>query len=346
MFNTPNNIISFLKYLDNQTKHDDTEGFSQGDKTLLRAVVCNAPIILFALDSRGVFTLAEGRGFGVLGLTPHAIIGTSVFELFANVPDFLARVYQALAGKEVRFEGPVETLYFEFTLTPLYDDHGEVQAVAGIGLDITERKAYQSRIEQLAFTDELTGLANRRRMFELGKEQAEMRTPPDASLTLLYLDLDGFKAVNDTLGHDMGDQLLVQVAARLRSCVRESDTVGRMGGDEFAVLLPDCDRTQAMAITQRILAQFEQPFFLRDQFAKLGISIGMTISTSSTDPFPMLVIQADTAMYEAKRAGGGVQVYHPAACPIAPIDADAQQPELLERSVGYQHRAEPLPRTG
>jgi diguanylate cyclase (GGDEF)-like protein/PAS domain S-box-containing protein len=183
--------------------------------------------------------------------------------------------------------------------------------------DISERKAYEQQITRLAFVDPLTGLANRRRLYDAGdKAVAEARTP--GSVALLYLDLDRFKAFNDTLGHDAGDELLVQVTERLQQGSRSIGMLSRIGGDEFAVLLTNTNTEQALDYARHILNQLHQPFELRGHQVYLGGSIGIAFGPLVGQPFSVLLTHADIAMYSAKRSGTGVQVYDPAISPLSP----------------------------
>jgi diguanylate cyclase (GGDEF)-like protein/PAS domain S-box-containing protein len=191
-------------------------------------------------------------------------------------------------------------------------------AVHIIFRDITERKTYEAQIQHLAFTDALTGLPNRRRLYDLGDAVLEAPHSTAGNTALLYLDLNRFKAINDTLGHDTGDALLVQVAMRLEACIRTSDTLARLGGDEFAVLLPDSTLIQARAVAERMLERLTQPFDLQGQLIHLGGSIGIAVSTAGDTPFSTLLSWADIAMYRAKAAGGGIQIYDATLNPLRP----------------------------
>jgi diguanylate cyclase (GGDEF)-like protein/PAS domain S-box-containing protein len=192
---------------------------------------------------------------------------------------------------------------------PIFDAAGTIMHRVGITKDITEQKEHEAQIEALAYSDGLTGLANRRRLFDAGTEALMQAQADETHLALLYLDLSRFKAVNDTWGHSMGDELLRIVAARLRTCVRPSDLAARPGGDEFAVLLPGADTEQALTVARRILAELDQPFALHGQQIKTGCSIGIATLANKPRSFSQLVSQADEAMYHAKATDCQVHVY-------------------------------------
>ena len=168
-----------------------------------------------------------------------------------------------------------------------------------------ERRHSEARLRHLAEYDMLTGLPNRALLDERLRAGLARVRQAGTQFALLYLDLDGFKQVNDTLGHSVGDQLLQEVAIRLCASVRVSDTVGRMGGDEFMVLLHDvAEAHQALQTADKIRAALEQPFALAGQAARVSASIGIALVPSHGDEIGLLLRLADAAMYRAKRGGG------------------------------------------
>jgi diguanylate cyclase (GGDEF)-like protein/PAS domain S-box-containing protein len=228
---------------------------------------------------------------------------------------------------EIRFyrrDGTV--IWVNIHIHAVRDDTGRVIAYEASLEDITDRKAYQQQIEQLAFTDPLTSLANRRHLYEAGA--AALLADPERT-ALLYLDLDRFKAFNDTLGHDAGDDLLVQVTRRLQEGVVQGGLLARIGGDEFAVLLTDTDREAAVALAETLLDQLRHPFDLPDLRVYLNGSIGIALGTVGLPGFSMLLTRADIAMYRAKRTRTGVQVHDPVNGGLAPeqmhIEAEFRQ---------------------
>ena len=179
----------------------------------------------------------------------------------------------------------------------------------GYTLDVTDRKRAAQEIERLAFYDALTQLPNRRLLLDRLQRLVLSSQRTQQHGALLFIDLDNFKDLNDTLGHDMGDQLLTQVAARLSASVRECDTVARFGGDEFVVLLDGLDtqlpqaRAQAEAVALKLLISLNQPFELAGQQHYSTPSIGLTLFGQERQSVDELLKRADLAMYEAKAAG-------------------------------------------
>ncbi|MBU2437658.1 MAG: EAL domain-containing protein, partial [Acidobacteria bacterium] len=194
------------------------------------------------------------------------------------------------------------------------DDRKKPIAIAGIVRDITERKLIEQQFQSLAHFDSLTCLPNRTYMMEKLSHLLVQARWNNHTLALLFIDLDHFKKINDTLGHDAGDKMLKDVASRLVECVRDSDTVARMGGDEFMIILPKITKAQdAAVIAQRVLKSFDSPFTLNGHDCMIGASIGISQYPTDGDDYESLVKNADIAMYKAKEIGGkNYQFYNPA----------------------------------
>ncbi|HEY6095709.1 MAG TPA: CHASE domain-containing protein [Gallionellaceae bacterium] len=186
----------------------------------------------------------------------------------------------------------------------IFDADGLAVRSVGTVQDITEQKMTQERIEHMAHYDTLTNLPNRALFYDRLRQALALAKRNEGGLTLLFMDLDGFKQVNDTQGHHAGDLLLMGVAQRLSACVRESDTVSRLGGDEFTVILSGMhELADVIAVAQKIIHAISAPFDLEGRAANIGISIGIARYTEEAENEDDLVTQADQAMYEAKFAG-------------------------------------------
>jgi diguanylate cyclase (GGDEF)-like protein len=185
-----------------------------------------------------------------------------------------------------------------------------------LGRQVGELRQLQRRLEHQAFHDPLTGLANRLLFHDRVAHALARRT---GNVAVMYIDLDDFKSVNDTLGHDAGDALLVETAARLNKALRPSDTPARLGGDEFAVLLVDITEENATKVAERILRSLRRPVSIQDRelpvHASLGIALGDSGSLSAED----LLSNADAAMYAAKHGGKrGLTVFEAPAAVAEP----------------------------
>ena len=190
------------------------------------------------------------------------------------------------------------------TSSPITDRHGAVTGAVAVLRDVTESVVMAERMAHLAQYDALTDLPNRVLLQDRAQLAISQARRDGKCLAVMYLDLDGFKDVNDTLGHDVGDLLLVQFAQRLKAAVRESDTVCRQGGDEFVVLLPGLDGAEAAChVARKILASFDAPFALAGRFPQVGLSGGIALFPQHGDTFDALSRHADSAMYAAKRGG-------------------------------------------
>lgn len=212
---------------------------------------------------------------------------------------------QSFEATCVRKDGtPIE---ISLTFSPIYDAKGNIMGVSGITRDITEKKKYEERLKYLAFHDPLTGLPNRRLFIETVEQKIEEAKQYNRKLAVMFLDLDGFKHVNDTLGHDTGDLLLQGMAKRLENCVREHDILARLAGDEFTIFLPDIHEEDAVKVGKRIIESLKSPFLINGQNVRVSTSIGISLYPNAAND-ENLMKHADMAMYIAKQ--NGKNTYH------------------------------------
>lgn len=204
------------------------------------------------------------------------------------------------------------------TISVLFDEAGKVLRYIAIAADITSRKKSEDEINSLAFYDPLTELPNRRLLLDRLRQAMATSARSEKHGALLFIDLDNFKTLNDTLGHDIGDLLLRQVAQRLLACVREGDTVGRLGGDEFVVMLEELSKDpmeasgQAEVVGDKILAALNQPYQLESYQHHSTPSIGVVVFVDHQETVDELMKRADLAMYQAKAAGrNNLRFYDP-----------------------------------
>jgi diguanylate cyclase (GGDEF)-like protein/PAS domain S-box-containing protein len=205
-------------------------------------------------------------------------------------------------GAEVlRYRKDGSELPLWVTASNVTDEQGRLTHFVRVFSDISHLKASQRKLEALAASDALTGLPNRRAL----DQRLAAALASRASFALVYADLDGFKPVNDALGHERGDVLLRMVAARLQACVRATDTLARMGGDEFAIVIEDAQAvTEAPRVAERVLAACAQPFDLEGHRVHISASVGIAFHPADGEDAATLLAAADVAMYAAKRAGG------------------------------------------
>jgi len=196
---------------------------------------------------------------------------------------------------------------------PIFDANGKFKGYRGVGSDVTAAKAAEARIEYLAYHDDLTKLANRSSFSLILHHGISHAHRQNTGLALLFVDLDGFKTVNDTLGHEAGDTLLREVGKRLRDCVRQNDTVARLGGDEFVALLTDIPTGGLVArVARKILAEIAGSSVLLHDQIRITASIGISLYPQDGENEQTLMKNADTAMYRAKQRGKNqFQFYSP-----------------------------------
>jgi diguanylate cyclase (GGDEF)-like protein/PAS domain S-box-containing protein len=187
---------------------------------------------------------------------------------------------------------------------PMFDDQGRFSGYRGIGQDITARVRDQEHIERLAYHDALTGVPNRSLLQDRITQAVAQAQREKHSAAVLFLDLDHFKQINDSLGHDAGDAVLRECTRRLAGSLREADTVGRFGGDEFVVLLPEISgATDAAHVAAKLVATMRAPFLVAGDELHVGLSAGIALAPADGADAATLIRNADTAMYQAKQAG-------------------------------------------
>ncbi|MGE0314688.1 MAG: putative bifunctional diguanylate cyclase/phosphodiesterase [Lautropia sp.] len=224
------------------------------------------------------------------------------------------------------------------TITSVRDGEGRVTHFVNAFADISEQKAAEARIRQLAYYDTLTDLPNRRLLLERLSQSLATARRSGLHAALLFLDLDNFKTLNDTLGHERGDELLVQVAQRLRKVLRETDTVARFGGDEFVVLLQQLDAAEPVAVSQvgavavKLREALSVPFDIDGDSHHSGATQGISLFGRTEHRAEELLKQADVALNQAKEAGrGAIRFFNPAM--QAAIDARARLDSSLRKAV-------------
>jgi diguanylate cyclase (GGDEF)-like protein/PAS domain S-box-containing protein len=273
---------------------------------------------IWSMGAEGRHVYTNERGAACLGYSVDAFLATEAGSLLH--PDDLALFHETFEQARSARQGWQNVVLrwrhqngsyrtFESNASALFNDAGELIGFQGVDRDITERRLAEARIAFLAHHDALTGLPNRVLLRDRFEHAIAMAERTRARVAMLFLDLDNFKRVNDTLGHSAGDQLLLQVVTRLSGCTRESDTISRQGGDEFILLLNDIPDQEAVErIASHILAELAEPMDINGYELNAASSIGIALYPDDGSSFDTLLQKADTAMYNAK--GAGRNIYH------------------------------------
>ncbi len=281
----------------------------------LRQFADNVPAMTVSYD-QNLRCRFVNRGFAeYFGFTVESAMGKHLREIvgedaYREIEGHFARVLQ---GEPVTYQRVVkrpngDIRHVEVRLLPNMDRQDRVLGCFAVTIDVTEHKLAEQRIQRVAHHDSLTGLPNRLLFNDRLAQSIRLARRDKRGFALLFLDLNKFKLVNDTLGHDAGDELLQQVAARLRRELRDSDTVARVGGDEFTVILPDVGKPEDVeAVARKIVAALSAPIRLerKGRSVEIGTSIGVALYPADADDADALVSAADGAMYQAKQAGAG-----------------------------------------
>lgn len=301
----------------NMTEHSEI-----GEQLLLseqnfRRLFENMQDVYYRTDAKGVVQMVGPGVRSVLGFEPHEIEGKTAESYYPQSSDRDALKKAILAdgkvsdfpGQMVRKDGRV--IDISITSRALYDERGDYAGVEGIYRDVTHRKMMERELHRLATTDPLTDIANRRAFLERAEHIFKGSQRYQSSITLLMLDLDFFKAINDKYGHLGGDKVLARFAQTVGLELRESDVFGRLGGEEFCVLLQQSNREEALNVAERIRERvqdlrFEDPDGI---LFTLTVSIGVTTNLENDERLAKLLERADKALYEAKHTGRNCVVW-------------------------------------
>lgn len=286
---------------------------------IFRAVAEHTSDLVCLHDPGGAFTYVSPSCRRLLDLDPAGLIGTHPVDIaHTSTRDALVQAIHDAGrrGSEpTRFRHRLRHRngsfrWFESAITPILAPDGGVRQLQSSSRDITEQRETEQSLIKQAFHDELTGLPNRALLIDRMTHALAASERSNQPIGVLFIDLDGFRTINDTLGHPVGDTALTKVAERLTAIVRPGDTLARTGGDEFVMLCAGTDGARgATAVARRILDAFAQPFVLEGREIEIGASIGIATSIGSEDPHH-IIENAGTAMYEAKHEGRGRFAIH------------------------------------
>ncbi len=322
----------------------------------LRQITNSIQDVVLLLDSRGRVQYVTPSVQEVLGHTPEKLIGHPV-SVLADPAQWPSIQQQGLQAIRERRAYKTECacrhkdgypVWIESLVNFVWEESGRLQGIVVGMRDISERKQQQAYVEYMAYHDELTKLPNRRALRRAAEELLTRAIQQDVPLSLLYLDLDNFKTVNDSLGHDVGDELLVEVSQVLSKQLRSDDLLARLGGDEFACILFNTDAEQAQQVAFRMSKAIRSSLGLGNpalNLPSLGVSVGIASFPKDGRTFVELLKVADIAMYQAKDSGSRVVIYDPSKSPYTDerlqFEADLrkatqeQQLELLYQPIWH-----------
>jgi diguanylate cyclase (GGDEF)-like protein/PAS domain S-box-containing protein len=306
---------------------------------LLREFEENEADWLWQIDTARRVRSVSPRFAFALGKDNENIEGKSFIELIAGpawqtgqFPPSLHDLAERLKRREsfaellVQVTIATERRWWELSGTPILDENGSFLGYRGVGSDVTDKRESDEKIAYLARYDTLTGLPNRLMLTEALGEAMRYADQWRAKCAFMMIDLDRFKAVNDSLGHQVGDQLLAQVSSRLRGLMTENELCGRLGGDEFAIVVRDAsDRTRVDKVAANIIEQLSLPYKVDHHTLYVGASVGSAVGPRDGQTVETLMRNADLALYRAKDEGGSVHcTYEPS------LHADAEERRQLE----------------
>lgn len=280
-----------------------------------RMIADSLPALVAYIDAEERYVFHNSYYRNVPGVDVERMIGRTMREALGDdiywpISD---SVKQALGGSHVIFEramkvGSLER-HLKYDYTPDVDESGAVVGFYTMVIDITETKEVEARLSALARVDSLTGLPNRNHLYERLDEALARSRRGGFPTACLYLDIDHFKSINDTLGHAGGDEVLRQFGQRLRECVRETDLVARLAGDEFVVVVEGLDQpAAARAVAEKVICAMLPPFVIEGTERSVSTSVGVAVSNGVEEDVDAVLKKADAALYLAKKAGrGGVK---------------------------------------
>jgi diguanylate cyclase (GGDEF)-like protein/PAS domain S-box-containing protein len=296
-----------LVYLRDVSERKKAEMQSLDQERRVRLLLSQIPAVLFTVDLDLKITSVAGAGLSELHLNSESLAGAPFEAMFADYEQKRAsveNVQRVLRGEAVSYETRLHDRWLQNDVEPLRDARGNVIGAVGVMLDVTEVRSSAERFAQLARQDVMTGLPNRMALEERLPEQLERALSNHESVAVLFVDLDRFKNINDTLGHRVGDELLRAVTERMLARIDNRATIYRPGGDEFVIVVDGIKHKRTVAsISMDVLQAFAEPFDLDGRELFVTASLGASIFPQNAQTADELIAFADSAMYRAKEAG-------------------------------------------
>lgn len=301
-------VQGFFVLVSDVTDLKRSEAALRENRRFLQDLIEHSGTLISAKDKEGRYLLINQMYENLTGHRRDEVLGHTDFEIYSDKDAMIFTENDQFvmdSMKTQRFEELLGAHYFLTTKFPLLDGEGKVSGVCGISADITEQKELQKKMEWLANTDALTRLVNRRRFHELAELEISRARRFIHSFSVLMLDIDNFKFINDTYGHDVGDKVIAYIGDLCRNDLRDIDIAGRLGGEEFAILLPDTLPETARKVAERLRRDIEdyEMELSGGTVLKFTVSIGCVSSADLSLDIDQLLKRADQCLYEAKRSG-------------------------------------------
>jgi len=301
-------LMHLLRQRPVDDQHREREGY--------RALVHESNSIILCMNPKGQITFINKYAQDLFGYTEEELIGKNLIGTLTpeiessgrNLTNLIKNIrndpekYTEYENENIKKNG--ETIWVNWSNKAVYDTQGNIKEIRSIGNDITSRKKLEEDLRVMASIDQLTGVLNRRRLIEISQVEFKKCQKTNQKLALLLIDIDRFKRVNDLYGHAVGDKALQNVATLCNKSLRKSDYMGRLGGEEFAILFPQTSLNEAEKMAERLRKSIEKaPINIEEQKIKLTISIGVAAYKKEDEDITVLINRADQAMYQAKRSG-------------------------------------------
>ncbi|MGB7541086.1 MAG: GGDEF domain-containing protein [Burkholderiales bacterium] len=306
-------VLGFMSVLVDITELKRAEEALRDSESKLRTIANNLPALVGYVDVNEIYHFANSTYKEWLGLGSEEVVGRSMREVLGPKAHAIVGPYiqMALSGRTAAHERELirngERHYLQNVYVPHFDARHEVLGFFVLATDVSDRKALEAHLARIAQHDSLTGLPNRALFEDRLRQAIERSKRSKQPVAVMYVDIDLFKKVNDTLGHVAGDELLQAFSARINQCVRAVDTVARFGGDEFIVLIEEIARTEdVVMIAEKIITSMQRVYTLQGVSVSVTASIGIALGYGSEIGHVDLIAKADAALYQAKAGGRNV----------------------------------------
>lgn len=326
VYNTDSGLSGFTGFVQDITNLKELGEKIRQERNLLHSIINNSPDFIYAKDCNLKTFLCNEICAASLGKKPEELYGKTDMEngweekyvlgdMENGIRGYIHDDLDVLKGLVTRTHKDVAIVdgqehYFDTVKYPIRNDEGDVIGILGVSRNVTEQVNDSQRLWHQANHDQLTTMLNRASFIDRLKEEIEKGKRNYNPFALLFIDLDEFKQINDSYGHDIGDMLLVDVSKKISHCIRTTDIIARFGGDEFVVLMPNVSSPSVVErLCKSILDEFRQPFSLGKHTVFISISIGITFYPEDSDSMDFLLKFSDKAMYEAKNLGRNKYVF-------------------------------------